>query len=177
MRVGTKSILFGAHQFIWHPTTVFFAWKELYGKWPNFKEAVCIVVHDWGYWGCSNMDGPEGEMHPIYGALIASIICDKNNHNYLDMVLYHSRHFADKVGAWPSKLCWADKLCVKFDPWWFYLPRTILTGEIKEYRERAADFGAVPLSASHREWYKWAQPRMMAKAYNRDTRPPYKEGS
>jgi len=177
MRVGTKSVLFGVHQFIWHPATVFFAWRELYGKWPTFKEAVCIVVHDWGYWGCPNMDGPEGEMHPIYGALIASSICDKDDHTYLDMVLFHSRHFADAAGALPSKLCWADKLSCKFDPWWFYLPRAILTGEIKEYRQRAADFGAVPISASHREWYKWAQPRMMAKAYNRDTRPPYKEGS
>lgn len=28
MRIGTKSILFGVHQFIWHPVTVYIAWRN-----------------------------------------------------------------------------------------------------------------------------------------------------
>ncbi|MCK5235828.1 MAG: hypothetical protein KAR06_02490, partial [Deltaproteobacteria bacterium] len=60
--VGTKSLLFGVHQFIWHPITVLIAWCKLYG-WPTWPELVCIIVHDWGYWGKPNMDGPEGEKH------------------------------------------------------------------------------------------------------------------
>lgn len=33
----------------------------------------------------------------------------------------------------PSKLCYADKLALALEPWWLYLPRVMLTGEIKEY--------------------------------------------
>lgn len=56
MKTGTKSLLFGVHQFIWHPLTVLLAWIKLYG-WPAWEELVCIIIHDWGYWGKSNMDG------------------------------------------------------------------------------------------------------------------------
>lgn len=185
MNVGTKSLLFGVHQFVWHPITVLLAWIELYG-FPNWKEIVCIIIHDIGYWGSPNMDGPEGEKHPEYGAYLAKSLLDKNDPPYMlteeywiyyYLCLYHSRYYANRNGDTPSKLCWADKLSCKFDPWWFYLPRAVLSGEIKEYRQREAEFGAVPLSASNRDWYKWAQPRMMGKAYRKDERPSYQEGS
>jgi|GEM_PF-5904394 len=55
----------------------------------------------------------------------------------------------------PSKLCWADKLSIIYDPWWVYLPRAWLSGELKEYRYKAAACGAVPINASNREWYRW----------------------
>jgi hypothetical protein len=42
-----------------------------------------------------------------------------------------------------------------YDPWWFYLPRAIMSGEIKEYRLAAIKF--VPLSASNREWFSWVR--------------------
>ena len=50
---------------------------------------------------------------------------------------------------------------VKYDPWFLYVPRAILSGEIKEYRKQASDNGYVPLSASHREWYAWARGRFI----------------
>jgi len=71
MTVGTKSILFGVHQFLWHPITVGLAWKHLYGVWPNRYEWVAIFCHDLGYWGKSNMDGAEGRTHPKRGAELA----------------------------------------------------------------------------------------------------------
>lgn len=70
--VGSRSLLFGVHQFLWHPVTVALAWRRLHKKWPSLGECVCIFVHDWGYWGCNDMDGPEGKRHPELGARVAA---------------------------------------------------------------------------------------------------------
>ena len=67
MKIGTKSLLFGVHQFFWHPLTVYWAWKRLYGR-PSLREFVCIFVHDWGYWRAGDMDGAIGGLHPELGA-------------------------------------------------------------------------------------------------------------
>lgn len=40
---------------------------------------------------------------------------------------------AKKYGILYSRLCVADKLAIALEPWWLYLPRVILSGEIKEY--------------------------------------------
>lgn len=182
MNVGTKSLLVGAHQFIWHPVTVFLAWNELYGL-PNWKELVCIIIHDWGYWGCPNMEGEEGKLHPFRAAHIANKWLDPFHQGwgfpgtYMHLCLFHSRSLAADQHTEPSKLCWADKLCVKFDPWWLYLPRVWMSGEFKEYREVAAKAELFPRDTSDKEWYEWARERMMRKAYSQDTRPPYQEGS
>lgn len=156
MKIGTKSLLFGVHQFVWHPITVLLAWWKLYGR-PSWREIICIVVHDWGYWGSPNMDGIEGEQHPERGALIVwNLFVDMS---YYDLVLYHSRHYARQFDREPSRLCWADKLSILYDPWWFYIPRALLSGELYEYRKLAADTGFIPLSATHREWFRWIKKR------------------
>jgi len=161
MKVGTKSLLWGVHQIFWHPLTVTLAWRELYKKWPSWKEFVCIFIHDWGYWGCPNMDGKEGERHPEWAANLALFYLDnnrnlikcvhKNSTTYYNLCLYHSRHYARLHNSEPSKLCWADKLCYKYDPVWFYTLRAKLSGEIKEYR-------ALPQSqnfkGSDSDWYR-----------------------
>ena len=65
MRIGTKSLLFGAHQFVLHPFFLAIAWRKLYGSFPTDPRIwLAFVVHDWGYWGCPNMDGDEGKLHP-----------------------------------------------------------------------------------------------------------------
>jgi hypothetical protein len=69
MKLGTKSLLFGIHQVFWHPLMVLMAWVYLYGR-PSFKELVCIIVHDWGYWGKAELDGPKGILHPRLGAYL-----------------------------------------------------------------------------------------------------------
>jgi len=165
MEVGTKSILFGVHAFWFHPITVFIAWVKLYGI-PNFKEMVCIFIHDIGYWGKPNMDGKEGETHPIWGAMWANKYLDvvKNyddgkNESYYKMCLCHSRTCAKANNSEPSKLCWADKLCIKYDPWWFYLLRARLSGELSEYYCDALKSGLLPVGSTHREWFDWARER------------------
>lgn len=176
MKRGTKSLLFGVHQFLWHPFTVYLAWIWLYRKLPTFKETVCILIHDWGYWGCPNMDGEEGERHPELGAKIAHFLLDRTffdayfsepavtvrfETTWQNFCLYHSRHYARNAGVTPSMLCWADKLSILFEPWWLYLPRAWASGELAEYRQLAANVGAIPLNASHREWHKWIRDRLM----------------
>lgn len=151
MKVGQRSLLFGVHQFIWHPITVLIAYWKLYGR-PNWPEIVCIFIHDWGYWFCANMDGPEGERHPEYAARLAGKWFGPR---YYDLCLYHSRHYARTADALPSKLCWADKLSIAYEPWWFYLPRAWLSGELREYRQKAAEAGFISQSAGHREWFCW----------------------
>lgn len=151
--VGTRSLLWGVHQFLWHPLTVYLAWCELYGR-PTWRQVICIIVHDWGYWGKPNMDGPEGEEHPRLGARIATWLFGKE---YGDFVLLHSRHFARKYGLEPSRLCWADKLSHLYEPPWWYLFRARLSGEIKEYRHRAFISGMIPLETSDAEWFAWIQ--------------------
>lgn len=157
MKVGTKSLLFGVHQVFWHPVTVLIAWWKLYGR-PSWKELICIIVHDWGYWGSPNMDGKEGEMHPGRGALLMwRLFLDMQ---YYELVMFHSRHYARQFNREPSKLCWADKLSILYEPWWFYIPRAWLSGELFEYRIIAAGCGFIPLSASHREWFCWVKERL-----------------
>jgi hypothetical protein len=164
MNVGTKSLLFGVHQFIWHPITVLIAWVSLYGR-PTWRELVCIIIHDWGYWGAPNMDGAEGERHPELGAKLAHWLFDGyvgpvKSYKYRNLVLLHSRHHARALGVEPSKLWWADILSILYEPWWLYLPRAWASGELREYRNIAADTGFIPLSTSHRRWYVWLQDRL-----------------
>lgn len=159
MTVGTKSLLFGVHQFIWHPVTVFLAWYEMYGC-PSLNELIAIIIHDWGYWGCRTMDGEDGNKHP---KKIATALYNKYTVNLLGLsrlaeistlVLLHSRHTARDLGAKPSKVCWADKLSIIYDPNLFILFRAWLSGELYEYRELADKSGFVSIKESHRFWLK-----------------------
>lgn len=152
MKVGTKSLLFGVHQFIIHPITVFIAWWKLYGFPKDPRLWVAFIVHDWGYWGKPNIDGKEGETHPELGARIMHRLFDKKGEivnigrnqtikradwtNWYDFTLYHSRFYAKANNAPISKLCIADKYAICIDPWWFYLIRATLSGEIKEYLQQ-----------------------------------------
>lgn len=152
---GRKSLIFGVHQFLWHPWTVYKAWVFLYGK-PTWKEAVCIFVHDWGYWHCIHMDDERGERHPITGANIALNLFDIK---HFALVLLHSRHHAKTIGLDPSDLCWADKLSILYDPKWFYLLRARLSGEIKEYRLKAAQW--IPLTEPDGVWFDWIKEKFI----------------
>lgn len=157
MKKGTKSLLFGVHQFLWHPFTVWMAWVYLYRSLPTWRECVCIFIHDWGYWGKAHMDDAEGERHPEFGASIADKLFGDE---YADLCLLHSRHYSRTVGKNPSRLCWADKLSIIFEPWFLYLPRAWLSGELHEYRLTAHKAGLCNCSASHRQWYRWIQDRL-----------------
>lgn len=151
MNVGTKSILFGVHQFLWHPWTVGRAWRHIHGRWPSLNKWICIFVHDLGYWGCPNMDGAEGKEHPVKGAMLASKLVSwaarlrgKSRRGSWSVAaesywftLGHSTHYANKhLGGVVSDLYLADKASILFDPPWFYLLRGWLSGEVAEYVSR-----------------------------------------
>lgn len=150
LSIGTKSVLFGAHQFLIHPLFVALAWLRLYGfsrvedryvgrvSILNPLLWVAFFVHDVGYLGKPNMDGEEGERHPETGALIIEKIADFfwpgfQGQEWHWFVRYHSRFLARRDDVPYSLLCVADKLAVAMEPWWFYLPRVIASGEVEEY--------------------------------------------
>ncbi len=150
MRIRQKSLLYGGHQFLLHPVGVILAWIRLYG-WPTWQEIVCIIVHDWGYWFCADIDGPAGVTHPEFGAGLAGRWFGPE---YRELCLCHSRTYAAKVGVKPSRLCWADKCGIFYMPAWLYLVSAWATGELKEYRREAAIAGVVPAEAGHFQWYR-----------------------
>ncbi len=133
MRVGTKSILFGAHQFLLHPLFVVRAWWKLYGFPWDPRLWAAFFIHDLGYWGKPNMDGLEGERHVELGANIMSNF----GKEWRDFCLYHSRFYAKRDGKPFSRLCVADKLSIVLTPAWLYLPAVRATGEIHEYMKLA----------------------------------------
>lgn len=176
MKVGTKSILFGAHCFFLHPIFVAIAYTKLYGFPFDPRLWIAFFVHDLGYWGKPNMDGPEGETHVELGAKIMhifdgydycffdyavdylgsiqkegwhvvdvipinqgyiNVMYQKRKTYWRDFCLFHSRYYAKKNNAAPSKLCFADKLSFCVTPRWLYLPMVNATGEIYEYLRNA----------------------------------------
>lgn len=141
--VGTRSVLFGVHQFLWHPLTVGLAWRRLYQTWPTRWEWLAIFMHDLGYWGCEDMDGPQGKEHPKHSYLALVKFCRwtgwDNRRRAFDsgeLILGHSRSFCVEHELAVSRLCDPDKLSVLYDPAWFYWLRACLSGEIFEYRTR-----------------------------------------
>lgn len=158
MKVGTRSLLFGIHQFIWHPIVVYKAWSYLYDARPTWKELVCIIIHDWGYWGKPNLDGEEGIEHPRIGANIAYKLygvehwrlCAGHSRSYVALI--NSR--LDEKNISTSKLCWADKLSFCFEPAWFYLFRATLSGELKEIYDISIVNGIIKEGATKKEWTK-----------------------
>jgi hypothetical protein len=172
MKVGSKSLLFGVHQALWHPITVARAWRFLYGRWPNRYEWICIFCHDLGYWGKPNMDGEEGQTHPEAGALLAGRLCyqlaklsqgreyaERNKMEFVKLCLFHSRYYAKRAEQPVSDLFLPDKLSVLFEPRWFYVLRASLSGEIREYMANAGD--RVPAGTTRWGWHRWYQGKVV----------------
>jgi hypothetical protein len=162
MTVGTQSVLYGAHAFWLHPWCVALAWYRLYGFPWDPRLWVAFFVHDIGYVGKPNMDGDEGELHPLLGARIMSLFdwwaldqtavfvttdgaldsCPVADRSYRfgtwgQFALLHSRYFSKRLGLQPSRLCIADKLALALTPWWLYLPMVRASGEVHEYLAQA----------------------------------------
>lgn len=139
MKTGTKSLLFGAHQFLLHPLFLALAWWQLYGPPLDVRLWVAFLVHDWGYWGVENLDDAVGQRHPELGGQIMAQLFGPT---WGAFTRRHSRHYARIEGADPSPLCAADKLVLCLTPAWLYLPMVRATGELQQYLElaRANDF-------------------------------------
>jgi hypothetical protein len=146
MKTGTKSLLFGVHQFILHPLFVLAGWVKLYGwsvkkvscAYVWWKVVLCIFAHDLGYYNCDDMDGEwSGAMRPEFGAkLIHKYVDEKSGFIYMyqNLCLYHSASYARRFGGSPSDLCYADKLGSVLIPWWLWVGLGKLSGELAEYR-------------------------------------------
>jgi hypothetical protein len=130
MRVGTKSVIFGVHSILVHPFFVAWAWSRLYGFLWDPRLWLAFLVHDVGYFGKANMEGPDGQQHVALGGRIMVWLCGPE---WRDFVLGHSRHWAESVGKSYSKLCLADKLAFVLTPAWLYIPMARLSGELREY--------------------------------------------
>jgi len=153
MHLGTKSVLYGAHQFAIHPWFVAAAWTKLYGFPKDPRLWIAFFVHDLGYIGKPNMDGPEGEQHPYLGAKIMKVF----GQEWYDFCLYHSRFLAKQHDKPFSRLCVADKLSICLTPSWLYLPAVRLTGEVQEYMKHAYEGKYVTMNipiASQRAWFE-----------------------
>lgn len=137
MRLGTRSVLFGAHQFIIHPIALSIAWTKLYGLPLDPRLWIAFMVHDWGYIGKHKMDDELGESHPELGAAIMRIFGE----DWYWFTLLHSRFYAGRLRRPFSRLCVADKLATCIMPSWIYLPLVILSGEVKEYMEASEKYG------------------------------------
>lgn len=159
MKIGTKSVLYGAHCFFIHPWYVAWAWWKLFGFPWDPRLWIAFFVHDLGYVGKPNMDGPEGEMHPYWGANLMGVLFGRK---WFEFTLYHSRFLAKKEDAKFSRLCVADKLALTLTPEWLYLPMVNWTGEIQEYMKDAAvnSQGQVPLTSDQQKWYRSMQSYM-----------------
>lgn len=131
MKMGTRSLLFGAHQFLLHPLCVAYCWWRLYGFPWDPRLWVAFLVHDWGYFGCSDMDGEEGQWHPITGSVIMYSLFGEEWGNF---ALLHSRTVAKMLKSEPSRLCNADKMASVVLPASLYVFMVRFTGEVREYR-------------------------------------------
>ena len=180
MKMGTKSLLFGSHQFLIHSLIVARAWWLLFGFPWDPRLWVCFFVHDLGYWGKPDMDGEEGKTHPELGAHIAHWLCDRKDYSdepwevshpliWHDFCLYHSRSYSKKNGRDLSRLALADKLAFAITPWWLFIPMCRLTGEIGEYihiYEQPTD-----PRTNLRKWLKECQAEVRAWVYDTLKRP------
>ncbi|MDP1891484.1 MAG: hypothetical protein Q8K55_11390 [Gemmatimonadaceae bacterium] len=147
MRIGTKSVLFGVHQFLLHPLLIALGWWKEYG-WRRVAIGagvtthlldprlwLAFIVHDLGYLGKPNMDGEEGETHPEFGSRVMRRLFGEV---WGGFVLLHSRYYAKRLGLPVSALAMADKWVIVLEPSWLYLPRAWASGELAEYLEVGA---------------------------------------
>jgi hypothetical protein len=152
MKIGTKSVLYGAHCFFLHPWFVAAAWTKLYGFPWDPRLWVAFFVHDLGYLGKPNMDGPEGERHVEFGAKIMRALFGDE---WGDFSLYHSRYYAKLNNHSVSRLCFADKMSFIFTPRWLYLLCVTATGEIEEYLKNAQKADSKHWSPTGFDKYRW----------------------
>jgi hypothetical protein len=169
--IGTRSVLCGAHCFFLHPFFVWMGWYKLYGIPLDPRLYIAFIVHDLGYIFCKNMDGPEGERHVILGAKIMGFLFGKKWYNFS---AYHSRYWAKKNDATPSKLCFADKLSFVYTPKWLYLPMVTLTGEINEYLQNAQKSDSQHWTPTNFDKNKW---HAQLKQYMLDWVQEHKDGA
>lgn len=163
MAIGTRSLLFGVHCWLIHPLFVAYSWFRLYGFPYDPRLWFAFFLHDIGYWGKPNMDGPEGQRHVELGAAVIGFLFGPR---WRDFTLLHSRSYARRLGRSPSPLCAADKMVVYYTPWWIYFPLARATGELHEYMAQSDTSLSGPSLLAQvrtfRAWYALLQRELKA---------------
>lgn len=155
MKIGTKSLLFGTHNIILHPILVAIAWTKLYGFPKSVKLWLAFIVHDWGYWGKSNLDGNEGIRHPELGANLMHKWFDKGNTTYwYNFTIGHSMNYCKEFDKVVSRLCVADKLAITLYSPTIFVFITQLSGELKEYIGVPAYYEKYNMRVYRKNWFK-----------------------
>jgi hypothetical protein len=119
-----------------HPFFVAWGWKRLFGFPRDPRLWFAFALHDVGYIGRGDMDGPEGEGHVVLGARIMGSLFGPA---WEDECLRHSRYWSRRMGLPISRLCLADKMAFALTPAWLYLPMARWTGELQEYMARSRE--------------------------------------
>jgi len=137
MKTGTKSVLFGIHAFWLHPYYVRRAWGILYPKQPpTLVEWCAILTHDLGYWGCTNMDGEDGQSHPGKVSRLWERYCGSFGKEVAAIIVGHSRFYASRDALPLSRLYAPDKLASALYPLSLYMALGRMSGEMGEYIAR-----------------------------------------
>jgi hypothetical protein len=134
MRVGTKSVLFGAHAFFLHPLAVLLGYVCVYGVPRDPRLLLGILVHNVGYWGMDSVEGEDSDNHVELGGRIMDRLCGRH---WGDFVRRHSRSWCELHDQPYSRLCVADKVAFVMTPAWLYLPMARASGELGEYMAAA----------------------------------------
>lgn len=177
--VGTRSILVGGHQFVIHPLCCMIALRrlEILDRWPrSIPVYVACVIHDWGYWGKHDMDGPEGKAHPEWGARKVSRFFDvPGDGAWFRYVGGHSRSYASRMSMPASALMYADKLATELVPLWLLGLLYWASGEYVEYRDRWMRHDDPPYPGTATDG-PWVFARIMKAEWARFRRPGARAG-
>jgi len=122
---GTISILFGCHSIV-HSISILIRWYQIYGKWPEFWEIVCIFLHDIGHIGRDYLSKEiEKDNHWKLGARIACSLFGPRG------MIFIAAHYP-KVGFDKNKLFYADVRSYEIVPRWWVVSNAIFEPKLKK---------------------------------------------
>lgn len=137
MKIGTKTLLFGLHQFMLHPALMLIAYIKVFKTCPSLLEIVAIIVHDWGYFGKEGIDSKGGEYHPYLGAKICRLLFGPKG---WDFCIGHNDEVRLKEGVARSRLYTVDKYYYILIPVWLHRLLGDISGESLEIAERGNEW-------------------------------------
>ncbi len=131
MKEGTKSVLIGCHNPLFHGTWVLMAWRLEYKAWPKWWEIVGIFLHDIGVGGRQYLSDDKAkighwERGAHYTELIVWHLARHRRKAYLRQRAYQfvAGHCPEESGYLQSKLARPDKRSWIVAPtawlWWNY---------------------------------------------------------
>ena len=136
MKIGTKSLLAGAHCLTIHPLFVWRAWWRLFGVAWDPRILCACFLHDIGYFGRDEIEGPTGDEHVLLGARLMGWVFGPE---WADECVRHSRSWCKRTGLPLSRLGLADKLAFAITPAWLYIPMARWSGELAEYMQASKE--------------------------------------